>query len=70
MICDLNHPHVSLSDWQKFGTEFSPLFDEALDRVEADLPGWFVPYARGAFIASDALLRAAGHRDGVGCPRG
>ena len=70
MLYDLNHPPISLSDWHKFGTESSPLIDELMDRVEADLPHWFVPFAHGVFVASDALLRAAGHRDGMGCPPG
>jgi hypothetical protein len=70
MLHDFHQPQVSLSDWQKFGTESSPLIGEVIDRVEADLPDWFVPYARGAFVASDALLRTAGHRDGMRRPRG
>jgi hypothetical protein len=70
MLYDLEHPHVSLSDWQKFGTGSSPLIDEVMDRVEADLPQWFVPFAHGVFVASDALLRAAGHHDGMRRPRG
>jgi hypothetical protein len=34
------------------------------------LPDWFVPLARGVGIASDALLRKAGHRYGTSRPRG
>jgi hypothetical protein len=70
MLHDFHQPQVSLSDWQKFGTEVSPLIDELMDRVEADLPHWFVPFAPGVFVASDALLRTAGHRDGMRRPRG
>ena len=70
MICDLNHPHVPLSDWHKFGREFSPLIAEIIDRDEAKLPEWLVPVAHGVFTASDALLRKAGHRDGMRRPRG
>ena len=70
MLHDFHQPQVSLSDWQKFGTEVSPLIDELMDRVEADLPHWFVPFAHGVFVASDALLRTAGHRDGMRRPRG
>ncbi len=70
MLHDFHQPPVSLSDWQKFGTESSSLIDELMDRVEADLPHWFVPFAHGVFIASDDLLRAAGHRDGMRRPRG
>ena len=70
MLHDFHQPQVSLSDWQKFGTEVSPFIDELMDRVEADLPHWFVPFAHGVFVASDALLRTAGHRDGMRRPRG
>ena len=70
MICDLNHPHVPLSDWHKFGREFSPLIAEIIDRDEAKLPEWLVPVAHGVFTASDALLRKTGHRDGMRRPRG
>jgi hypothetical protein len=69
MICD-NHPHVSLSDWQKFDRESSPLIDQVMGRREAKLPNWLVPVAHGVFTASDALLRKAGHRDGMRRPRG
>jgi hypothetical protein len=34
------------------------------------LPDWFVPEAHGVFTASKALLRTAGHGDGMGCPPG
>ena len=70
MLGDSNQPQVSLSDWQKFGTEVSPLIGELIDRDAAKLPDWFVRFAHGVFVASDALLRTAGHRDGMGCPPG
>ena len=70
MLHDFHQPQVSLSDWQKFGREFSPFIGEVIDRDAAKLPGWFVPFAHGVFVASDALLRAAGHRDGMRHPRG
>jgi hypothetical protein len=70
MLHDFHQPQVSLSDWQKFGTEVSPFIDELMNRVEADLPHWFVPFAHGVFVASDALLRTAGHRDGMRQPPG
>ena len=70
MLHDFHQPQVSLSDWQKFGTEFSPLIDEVIDRDTAKLPDWFVPFALGVFVAGDALLRTAGHRDGMRRPRG
>jgi hypothetical protein len=70
MLYDLEHPHVLLSDWQKFSRESSPLVAEIIDRDEAKLPDWLVPVAHGVFTASDALLRTAGHRDGMRRPRG
>jgi hypothetical protein len=70
MSYDLNHSHVSPSDWQKFDRRFSPLIGEVIDRDPTKLPDWFVPFAHGVFVASDALLRMAGHRDGMRRPRG
>jgi hypothetical protein len=70
MLYDLTHSHVSLSDWQTFDKEFSPLIDEVIDREEAKLPNWLVPVAHGVFTASNALLRTAGHRDGMRHPPG
>jgi hypothetical protein len=71
MLNDLEHPNVSLSDWQKFRMEFFPrLIEQVLDRDEARLPEWFVPLARGVAIASDTLLRKAGYRHGMHRPRG
>ena len=70
MLHDFHQPQVSLSDWQRFDRELSPLIDEVIDRDAAKLPGWFVPFAHGVFVASDGLLRTAGHRDGMRRPRG
>src|SRR6266487_7060598 len=70
MLPDFHQPQVSLSDWQKFDRKFSPLIGEVIDRDAAKLPDWFVPFAHGVFVASDAFLRTAGHRDGMGYPRG
>jgi hypothetical protein len=70
MSYDLNQPQVSLSDWQKYDREFSPFIGEVLDRDAAKLPGWFVPFAHGVFVAGDALLRTAGHCDGMRRPPG
>ena len=70
MLYDLDHSHVSLSDWQKFDRKFSPLIGEAIDRDAAKLPDWLVPFAHGVFVASDTFLRTAGHRDGMRRPRG
>jgi hypothetical protein len=73
-----DHPDVTLSDWQcflaskKFCEEFPLLLiDEVADRDECGcLPNWFVPLARGVVIASDELLRRAGHHHGRHRPRG
>ena len=70
MLHHCNQPQVSRSDWQKFDREFSPLIEEVIDRREAKLPDWLVPVAHGVFVASNALLRTAGHRDGMRRPRG
>ena len=71
MIFEPGHPDAPLPDWERFRNGFSPfLIKEVIDRDECCLPGWFVPLARGAAIASDALLRDAGYRPGRGRPRG
>lgn len=76
MLYEDSHPDVMLSDWQsawqKYLKEFAPhLVDEVIDRHEAGcLPDWFVPLARGVVIASDELLRHAGHCHGMHRPRG
>ena len=77
MMFEEFHPIIPLSDWQGFKSwpksckEFPlNLIDEVIDRDESRLPKWFVPLARGVAIASDALLRAAGHRDRMHRPRG
>ena len=71
MFYDADHPDVSLSDWQTFVRECpSDLIAELIDRSEIGLPDWFVPLARGVGIASDALLRKAGHGYGMHRPRG
>lgn len=71
MIYDVGHPQVTLSDWQTFRKEFSPLLiGEVIDRSEIKLPDWFVPLARGVAIASDTLLRKAGYHHGSYRPHG
>lgn len=77
MLFEEGHPIISHSDWKDFCASQkslkvfpSHLIDEVIDRDEARLPNWFVPLARGVAIASDALLRKAGHRDGLYRPRG
>jgi hypothetical protein len=70
MLHDFHQPQVSRSDWQKLDREFSPFIAEVIDRDQAKLPDWLVPVAHGVFTASDALLRKAGHRDGMPRPSG
>ena len=71
MFCDVDHPNVSLSEWQTFLKDLPPhLIVEVIDRSKLGLPPWFVPFARGVAIASHALLREAGHRLGMHRPRG
>jgi hypothetical protein len=71
MFYDVDHPNVSLSEWQTFLKEPPPhLIGEVIDRSKLGLPWWFVPFARGIAIASNALLREAGHRLGMHRPRG
>jgi len=71
MFYDIDQPNVTLSDWQKFRNEFGlrPI-KQVIDRDEACLPEWFVPLARGVAIASDTLLRKAGHQHGMDRPDG
>jgi hypothetical protein len=71
MSHDVDHSEVSFSEWQKFRREPPPhLIAEIIDRSEIGLPPWFAPLARGVAIASDVLLREAGHRPGMHRPRG
>src|SRR5438105_12406058 len=70
MLHDSHQPQVSRFDWQKLDREFSPFIAEVIDRDQAKLPDWLVRVAHGVFTASDALLRKAGHRDGMRRPRG
>jgi hypothetical protein len=70
MFSELDHSHISPSDWRKFCLDFPRhLIDQVIDREEAKLPDWFVPSARGVALASEELLRAAGHRPGMYRPR-
>ncbi len=71
MVHDECHPDVSLSDWEAFRNEASPyLIEKVLDRSQTRLPGWFLPLARGAAIASPYLLGRAGYRPGSNRARG
>ena len=69
------HPDVSLEHmksfiaWQKVCRSLS-LIDEVIDRSECRMPNWFVPLARGAAIASPALLRLAGPSPRMDYPDG
>jgi hypothetical protein len=72
MLYNLNHSHVSLSDWQKFGREFSPLVGEVIDREATKLPDWFVPFALGVsllatlcFAQRAIVMDCAGRADGA-----
>jgi hypothetical protein len=46
------------------------LIAEVVERSKTDMPDDFVPWAPGVVIASDYLLRAAGHRPGLRRPEG
>jgi hypothetical protein len=71
MFYDTDHPNVSLSEWERFLKELPlHLIAKIIDRSEAKLPDWLVPLARGIGIASEILLRKAGHRHGMHRPRG
>jgi hypothetical protein len=68
---DPDHPDVSLREWETFRKEFPRhLIAEVIDRSDAKLPDWLVPFARGVAIASDDLLRDVGYRPGMYRPRG
>jgi hypothetical protein len=60
-----------LKCWQVF-QEHPPtvLIAEAIERSKTDLPAWFAPWAPGVVIASDYLLKAAGHRPRSRRPEG
>ena len=75
MFNDVDHPNVTLAEWQDFiarekSCKEHPLLDEVIDRSQCCVANWFVPLARGAAVASDTLLRKVGHRPGMGRPRG
>jgi hypothetical protein len=65
MFNDVDHPNVTLAEWQDFiarekSCKEHPLLDEVIDRSQCCVANWFVPLARGAAVASDALLRRVG----------
>ena len=70
MFYDVKRPEITLAEWERFRGEFPrSLIDEVIDRDAARLPDWFLPAAWGVGIASDELLRRAGHQ-GIYRPRG
>ena len=71
MFYDIERPEITLLEWEQFCEEFPPhLIEDVIDRDKACLPDWFMPLAWGVAIASDELLREAGHRDGMRQPHG
>lgn len=73
MFYDEDHPNVALSEWAAFKaseTARQSLITEVVDRRDCGFfADWLVPLARGAAIASHALLRQAGHHNGMHRPR-
>jgi hypothetical protein len=73
MFNDLDHPNVTLSEWAAFKaseTARQSFVTQIVDRRDCGIfPDWFVPLARGAAIASPALLSEAGYRKGMRRPR-
>jgi hypothetical protein len=60
-----------LKMWPEFQKRPSTvLIAEVIERSKTELPDCFVPWAPGVVIASDYLLRAAGHRPGSRRPDG
>ena len=71
MFYDADHPDISLAEWEYFRKKLPRhLIAEIIDRREVGISPWFVPFARGVAIASDAFLRRAGYRPGMPLPRG
>ena len=58
-----NYPNVSVSDWKAFLTYSSPfVFSEIVERGIGDIRWDLLPHTHGVAVASDYLLRMAGHR--------
>ena len=71
MFYDVERPEITLLEWERFCEEFPPhLIEDVIDRDKACLPDWFMPLAWGVAIASDELLREAGHRRAMRQPPG
>jgi hypothetical protein len=72
MFYDIERPEIALLEWERFCEEFPPhLIEEVIGRDNVCLmPYWFMPLAWGVAIASDELLREAGHRHGMRQPPG
>ncbi len=48
----------------------SVLFEDFIDRDQAQMPRWYLPAAPGALIAGGTILSATGYRQGFHRPRG
>ena len=72
MFYDVNHPNVTLSEWEAFKsseTDRQSLITEVVNRRDCGFfPDWYVPLARGVAIAGQALLREAGYEEGIPRP--
>jgi hypothetical protein len=69
MLCEEDHPDLSLSEWKTFRRDCSPsVIEQVIDRKECKLPTWFVPRAVGAVVASPALLHRVGYLPGMDSP--
>jgi hypothetical protein len=72
MFSDVDHPNVTLSEWEAFKaseTTRQSLITEVVDRRDCGFfPDWYVPLARGVAIAGPALLRESGYDDGMRRP--
>jgi hypothetical protein len=72
MFSDVNHPNVTLSEWEAFKvseTARQSLITEIVDREDCGFfPDWFTPLARGVAIAAPVLLAEVGYRKGMRSP--
>jgi hypothetical protein len=73
MFYDVDHPNVTLSEWEAFKsseTTRQSVITKVVDRAVCGFfPDWFVPLARGVAIAGHALLTEARYRKGMRRPR-
>jgi hypothetical protein len=72
MFYDIDHPNVTLSEWEAFKAQEGARqtrFSKIVDREDCGFfPDWFTPLARGVAIAAPALLEKAGYRQGMRRP--